>query len=183
MPFPCPLRRRAEGRAPSAALRIDSSDAASRKLRPDPQAWRQAPAAPGFTAAELMLAVLLIGVLLSIAWPAYREQVARARRAEMQSVLAEDADYMQRYYAVHNAYAADPPPRLTYPTAPRAGTPAYRISVAVPPGDLARFVLTATRDGPMRDDRCGDFTYDDLGRRGLVDGSASPGATADGCWR
>lgn len=90
---------------------------------------------------------------------------------------------MQRYYAANNAYAADTPPRPTYPTAPRAGPPAYRIRVDVPADDPSRFVLVAVRDGPMRDDRCGDFTYDNLGRRGLVDGSAAPGVTAPDCWR
>lgn len=138
----------------------------------------------GFTALELLLAVLLLGLLAAAALPVYSEHIARARRANMQAVLLEDADYMQRYYASNASFDGDPPPDLTWTTAPHSGeAPAYRISVAVPPRDPTRFVLTATRDGAMRGDRCGDFTYDQLGRRGLVEGSAAPGATAQACWR
>lgn len=138
----------------------------------------------GFTALELLFAVLLLGLLAAAALPVYSEHLARARRANMQAVLLEDADYMQRYYASNAAFVGDPPPDLTWTTAPHSGeAPAYRISVAVPPGDPTRFLLTATRDGTMRGDRCGDFTYDQLGQRGLVEGSAAPGVTAQACWR
>jgi type IV pilus assembly protein PilE len=145
--------------------------------------WAAGPST-GFTALELLLAVLLLGLLAAAALPVYSEHVARARRANMQAVLLEDADYMQRYYASNAAFDGDPPPELSWTSAPHSGeAPAYRISLAVPAGDPTRFILTATRDGTMRGDRCGDFTYDQLGQRGLVAGSAAPGATIQGCWR
>jgi hypothetical protein len=55
--------------------------------------------------------------------------------------------------------------------------------VSVPPDDPTSFVLTAVRSGAMSSDACGDFTYDNLGRRDLVPGSAAPGLTAPSCWR
>ncbi|MET0382542.1 MAG: type IV pilin protein [Burkholderiaceae bacterium] len=138
---------------------------------------------PGFTLVELLAAVAVLGVLVAIALPAYREQSARARRSQMQAVLIEDAGYMQRYYAANNAYAASPPPRLTYAASPRAGAPDYLVTVSVPAADPTSFVLTATRAGAMRDDRCGDFTYDNLGQRDLVPGSFAAGLSAEACWR
>jgi hypothetical protein len=91
---------------------------------------------------------------------------------------------MLRYYASNAAFDGDPPPSLPWTTSPHSGeAPAYRIDVAVPAGDPIRFVLTARRDGAMRGDRCGDFTYDETGRRGLVEGSAAPGMTVQSCWR
>ncbi len=120
---------------------------------------------------------------MAIALPAYRENVARARRSELQAALLEDAGYLQRYAAAHGAFSGDPAPRLPFPASPRAGAAAYLIIVAVPTDDPTRFLLTATRTGAMLDDRCGDFTYDHLGRRGLVAGSFAAGESVPSCWR
>ncbi|MEP6502381.1 MAG: type IV pilin protein [Betaproteobacteria bacterium] len=138
---------------------------------------------PGFTLIELMIALALLGILAAIALPTFFEQMARARRADAQAALLEDAGYMQRYYSAHNAYADTPPPALPAATSPRGGAASYRIDVAVPADDPTSFVLTATRTGAMRADRCGDFTYDNLGRRDLVAGTAAAGLDAASCWR
>jgi type IV pilus assembly protein PilE len=140
-------------------------------------------ASDGFTLMELLIALALLAVLLAIALPAYREQVAHARRSELQTALLEDAGYMQRYYAANNAFSATPPPRLTWTASPPTGPPAYEIVVTVPPGDPTVFTLTATRAGAMAGDRCGDFTYDSLGRRGLVLDTPRAGLAAADCWR
>jgi len=137
----------------------------------------------GFTLIELLVALLLLAIVASLAWPAYREQVARARRADVQAALLEDAGYMQRYYAANNAYAATPAPDLPVAASPRAGAAGYRISVGAGADAAAGYLLTATRTGAMADDRCGDFTYDDLGRKGLVAGSFDAGLSVAACWR
>ena len=160
--------RRRAGRRPRrhASPRFESNDASD-----------------GFTLMELLIALALLAVLLAIALPAYREQIARARRSELQAALLEDAGYMQRYYAANNAFSAPSPPRLTWTASPPTGPSAYEIVVTVPPGDPTVFTLTATRAGAMAGDRCGDFTYDHLGRRGLVAGTPRAGLTAADCWR
>ena len=137
----------------------------------------------GFTMIDVLVAIALTAVLAAVALPAYREQLARARRSEMQTALLEDAAYMQRYYAANNAFSGTPLPQLPVPVSPRAGTPAYTIAVAVPSDDPTSFLLTATRAGAMQGDRCGDFTYDHLGRRGLAPGTFAAGLTPEACWR
>ena len=123
-------------------------------------------------------------MLSAIALPAYREQIARARRSELQTAMLDDAGYMQRYLAANIGDRAAAPPELTSSTSPRTGAAAYRIAVAVPSDDPTSFVLTATRVGAMQGDRCGDFTYDNMGRRGLVAGTTyAAGASIDACWR
>ena len=77
-------------------------------------------AARGFSLVELLVALALLSGLMVIALPAFREQIARARRSALQAVLLDDAGYMQRYYAAHASYLDDPPPVPTWsPRIPR----------------------------------------------------------------
>ena len=137
----------------------------------------------GFTLIELLVAVAVASVLVAIALPSFFEQLARARRADAQAALLEDAGYMQHYYAAHNAYADAPPPQLPFARAPRTGDASYAIRVSVPADDPTSFVLTAVRSGAMASDACGDYTVDNLGRRDLVAGTFAAGRDASRCWR
>jgi type IV pilus assembly protein PilE len=137
----------------------------------------------GFTLVELLVALAALGILAAIALPAFFEQLARARRTDVQAALLEDAAYMQHYYASHNAYTDSPAPQLPFASTPRLGTASYAIAVSVPAADPTSFVLTATRSGAMSSDACGDFTYDNLGRRDLVPGTFAAGRSAERCWR
>jgi type IV pilus assembly protein PilE len=137
----------------------------------------------GFTLIELLVAVAMVGVLLAIALPSFFEQLARARRADVQAALLEDAGYMQHYYSAHNAYTDTPAPQLPSTRTPRTGAASYAISVSVPVSDPTSFVLTAVRSGAMSSDPCGDFTYDNLGQRDLVAGTYAAGRDALRCWR
>ena len=137
----------------------------------------------GFTLIELLVAAAALAILASIAVPAFFEQLARARRADVQAALLEDAGYMQHYYASHDAFSGTPPPQLPFPQAPRQGGVAYVITLAVPSGDPSSFQLTATRAGAMARDPCGDLTLDHLGQRGLVPGTFAADRDAARCWR
>ena len=140
-------------------------------------------AARGFTLIELLVAMAALAILAAIALPAFFEQLARARRSDVQAALLEDAAYMQHYYASHDAYMDKPPPALPFASTPRQGAPSYAIAVGVPADDPSSFVLTATRTGAMASDACGDYTYDNLGRRDLVAGTFAAGRNASNCWR
>jgi type IV pilus assembly protein PilE len=137
----------------------------------------------GFTLIELLVAAAALAILAAIALPAYFEQVARARRTDVQAALLEDAGYLQHYYASHDAFSGTPPPQLPFAQAPRQGGVSYVITVAVPPGDPSTYLLTATRAGAMARDPCGDLTLDHLGQRALVPGSFAPDRDAVHCWR
>ena len=137
----------------------------------------------GFTLVELLIAVAVGAVLAGIALPAFLEQAARARRTDVQAALLEDAGYMQHYYASHDAFTGTPPPELPVAQVPRVGAARYTITVSVPSEDPTSFVLTAARVGASAADACGDFTYDNLGRRDLVAGTFAAGRDAARCWR
>ena len=58
----------------------------------------------GFTLIELMIVILIIGILTTIAYPAYQEHVTRARRSDGQAALLDLASRMERYYSERNTY-------------------------------------------------------------------------------
>jgi type IV pilus assembly protein PilE len=60
--------------------------------------------ARGFTLIEMMITVAIIGILASIAYPAYQDYVRRAARADAKAVLMETAQFMERHFTTNNAY-------------------------------------------------------------------------------
>lgn len=58
----------------------------------------------GFTLIELMIVVVVIGILASIAIPAYTQYVVRAKLAEAISQLSDIRNRMERSYQDHRRY-------------------------------------------------------------------------------
>ena len=64
--------------------------------------------AAGFTLIEVMITVAIIGILATIAMPAYTDYVTRGRLAEAHSTLADMRIRMEQFYQDNRTYAGAP---------------------------------------------------------------------------
>ncbi|MDR2259702.1 MAG: type IV pilin protein [Azoarcus sp.] len=114
----------------------------------------------------------------------------RTRRADCQAVLLKAASILERHFNVNHRYD-NPGTAGTLPTSVPTtcpvdgGVATYTIAAtfAPPPASGGAvgsvFQLTATRAGTQATDRCGDFTLDQVGRKGLENTTL----TVAECWR
>jgi len=61
----------------------------------------------GVTLMELMIVVVIISILAAIAYPSYRQYVARAKRNEAKAGLLQIATLQERFYLQNNTYTTD----------------------------------------------------------------------------
>lgn len=130
--------------------------------------------ASGFSLIELMVVVAIIGVLASIALPAYNDHMRKVRRAAGTSCLLAAAQRMERFYTTSLAYDAAGTPTIADLTAicePETLT-FYDVSFAAPTG-AKTYSLQAGPTGKQSGDSCGNLGIDQAGVK-------TP-ATA-GCW-
>lgn len=133
----------------------------------------------GFTLIEVLIAVAIVAILATIAYPSYRESIARGQRAAAKAALLEDAQFLERFFTTENRYDQDHdgnPPVLPVTGAPREGTASYAVTVT---HTATTFVLTATpiSGGRMDGDACGDFGLNNFGQK-TVAGARG----VDACW-
>ena len=132
----------------------------------------------GFTLIELMIVVAIVAILAAVAVPSYRSYVLRSHRTVAINALLDLGSRQARYYTTNNAYTTSLT-ALGYATDPMllpSSTDTY-YSLAVTSITTSSFLLTATRSGTQVNDTCGNYTYTDLGIKGVSIGSVNS------CWQ
>lgn len=138
----------------------------------------------GFTLIELMIAVAVVGILTSVAYPAYTSHVVKARRSAVQSFMYTAANQEEK--AMLNSRAYFSAANTTQWTAASLTVPAevagfYAVTAvadnaATPP----TYLITATPTGVQlsRDTLCGTLTLNQAGTK-TKSGNA---AAVSRCW-
>ena len=142
-------------------------------------------AARGFTLIELMIAVVIVGILASLAYPAYTNHMIQTRRAEAQANLVQLAGLEEKFLSNCGTYTTTLHPPGAVTGCGSLGVPAETLSkyynfaaVAAAAGATPTFTLTATAIGSQTSDKCGNLTLDQLGVKGR-----SGTEPIDNCWR
>lgn len=127
----------------------------------------------GFTLVELMIVVVIVGILASVAYPAYQEYGRRAKRTEAKALLVDSAARMERFYSNNNQYATT----VAAGNLSAATESGYHtLSIGGLGADNQTYTLTATPSG-YTDAKCGAMTLTNTGLRG----EGGSGSVED-CW-
>lgn len=129
----------------------------------------------GVTLIELMIALIVLSILVSVAVPGYRQQVIRTHRAEAKELLLTDAAALERCFMNLNAYNAAGCP-TAFPRSVAEGR--YQLQATITAGT---FTLSAVPQGlQANDSRCKTLTLNHQMVRGVSGGATQ---TAEHCWR
>ena len=123
----------------------------------------------GLTLIELMVAVAISVIIASVAYPSFKDQISKGRRAEGQAVLTEAGQWMERCATENLRYdqsragvAVALPSYLLQ--APKEGTSKfYTISLQSVAQDT--YTLKAVPTGVFSNDACGTLTVNNLGTK------------------
>ena len=135
----------------------------------------------GFTLVELMVVLAIVGILASIALPAYQDSVRKSRRADAQGALQQFRQAMERHYSKRYTYegagaggADTGAPDIFATQSPvEGGTAFYNLTVNAAANNT--FTIQAAPVGPQVGDDCGTLTLTNTGVR-----TASGAGTR--CW-
>jgi type IV pilus assembly protein PilE len=137
------------------------------------------PCRQGFSLAELLAVIAILGILVAIGYPLYQEQLRQTRRAEGMGALLELAARLEGYYADHGTYTGASLGQASVDIYPAITTNGY-YTLGIDTQSTTGYTISATpthRAGQHRD-RCGSFMLSSLGVR-----SVSNAAHYDRCWR
>lgn len=103
----------------------------------------------GFTLTEVLAAVSVAGVLAAIAYPLYSDHVRRARLAEAQAALLENARFMEGHYRRYGRFKQS---STAWPELPVKGTDAYciRLHGVARGAEDGKFTLKAVARGDVQ---------------------------------
>ena len=119
----------------------------------------------GFTLIELVITIAIVGVLVAVALPTYRDHMRKSRRAEAQAYMMAVAGRQQQFLIDSRAYAATLG-TINIPM-PASVTAAYNVTLFVAGGPPPTFVLTAAPKAGTDQvyERCGTLTVDQTGAK------------------
>ena len=121
----------------------------------------------GFTMIELLIVVAIVGILMAVAYPAYRDYVYKTRRADAHLALLTASQEMERCRSQSFTYASC---TLTSSTSPENY---YDLTLTSANGS---FTITATAKGIQADDsECATLTYNHRGQQDSTGGGSD-------CW-
>ena len=117
----------------------------------------------GFTLLELIVAVVVVAILASIAYPTYVNQVIKGNRTAAQQFMLDVANAETQYQLDARAYSAIIGAGGLNLSVPNTVSPNYTVTVAPIVGPPPGYLITATPIGRQAQD--GALTLDETGNK------------------
>ncbi len=130
----------------------------------------------GFTLIELMITVMVIGILVGIAIPAYQDYIEEARRSQAQVKMLSLSQDLERFYNVRMTYTGFniEPGDLIIPRG--SLEPFYELEI-VTASNGQSFEIISTPRGAQSRDECGALSVNSMGVR------SHRGPSGGRCWK
>ena len=136
----------------------------------------------GVTLVELLIALVIVGILTTVALPLYTRYQERTYRSQAIADLGACAQALERFYTVNFTYAGADLATICAATSPPTGTALYNLTLPV--ADASQFTLRATPIADTAVDGAGLLELDASGaRRWDKDNSGDPGDTGEDNWQ
>lgn len=126
----------------------------------------------GLTLIELMIVVVVISILASIAYPAYQDQMNKAKRAEGKAALVDLANRMEKYAYTNGGYSGANVATLMGSATTEGGY--YLLQFSGTPTATA-YTLQAVPQAPFSDPACQTLSLTQADVKGATGGGSQ-------CW-
>jgi type IV pilus assembly protein PilE len=127
----------------------------------------------GFTLIEVMITIAILGIIVAVAIPNYRDHVRKTRRADGRGALYDAAQRLERCNTVNGSYNHANCGANVF----SADSPEGYYGIALTAISASTFTLTATPQGVQADDAadCPTLTLDSTGAK-------TPDPDTNRCW-
>jgi type IV pilus assembly protein PilE len=132
-------------------------------------------AAAGFTLIELMIVIAIVGLLASLSYSTYTQQVAKGRRAAARALIQDVLQHEERYYTLNNTYTVT----LTdmgYPATLHTNGDTHNITLAVPTGGAIATSVAVKATALITDAKCTSMTLTS------TNAQSGTGSQSSVCW-
>lgn len=141
----------------------------------------------GFSLLELMITLVIIGIVASVAYPSYLEQMSKTRRSDCSGALVSLGSAMERHYTLNSTYLGAAAsggntgaPAIFNTSCPvDGGVATYNLTIQA--ATASTYTVRAAPTGAQTGDKCGNLTLTSTGLKGVT--SAATGVTWEQCWR
>ena len=123
----------------------------------------------GVTLIELMIVIVILGILLGVALPAYQNQILRGHRTAAKAEMLDIANKQQQFLLSDRVYASKTDLEASGYSPPVEVTERYTWAIAVDNSGVPTFTITFTPQGAQLKDGAAALTLNSEGVRAPAD--------------